>query len=245
MNNAEAKLILQAYRLGGQDAADPQFQEALDQIKRDPELARWFSEQRSFDVRVQAKLKSALTPPAHLKANLLAQGKVIEPVAWWRQPVWVAAAAVFVLMAAVAGFWLKTTKEPQFETFRLSMVNNSRLVPGHIQFMAKDVSQIRQWLGERNNADLDLPTALRDKPTKGCRVVDWQGRKVALICFMLDGQEHVDLFVIDTTRFRDFSPHVRPEFAQIGGLTTASWESQGKTYLLTSTADESVVRKYL
>ncbi len=43
MNNQEAKLILQAYRLGGQDAADPLFQEVLEQLKRDPDLAKWFA----------------------------------------------------------------------------------------------------------------------------------------------------------------------------------------------------------
>src|SRR5258706_136048 len=40
MNNQEAKLILQAYRCGGQDASDPLFAEALEQARRDPELAK-------------------------------------------------------------------------------------------------------------------------------------------------------------------------------------------------------------
>lgn len=246
MNNEEAKLILQAYRLGGQDSADPQFQEALEQLKRDPELAHWFDDQCAFDTHVQVKLKSALQPPAQLKAKLLAQRKVIRPVIWWRQPAWLAAAAVFVLIAVIAGFWLNSATEPQFEAFRQSMVRDSRMMPGHVKFMAKDVGQIQQWLSERGvNANLDLPAALSDKPTKGCRVIDWRGQKVTLICFMLDGKEHVDLFVIDTTQFRDFTPRAAPQFARVDGLTTASWARGGKTYLLTSAADESVLRKYL
>ncbi len=34
------KLILQAYRPGGQDAHDPQFRKVLEQASRDPDLAR-------------------------------------------------------------------------------------------------------------------------------------------------------------------------------------------------------------
>lgn len=246
MKNEEAELILQAYRLGGQDSADPQFQEALEQLKRDPDLARWFDEQRAFDKQVQVKLKSAFQPPAHLKAKLLAQRKLIRPVIWWRQPAWLAAAAAFVLIATIAGLWLNTAHKPRFEAFRQSMVKDSRLMPGHVKFMAKDVGQIQQWLSERGiNANLDLPAALSDKPTEGCRVIDWRGRKVTLICFMLDGKEHVDLFVIDTTGFRDLTPSSAPQFARVDGLTTASWARGAKTYLLISAADETVLRKYL
>jgi hypothetical protein len=249
MNNQEAKLILQAYRLGGQDAADPQFHEALEQFKRDPDLARWFSEERAIETRVQAKLKAAIQPPAHLKASLLAQRKIVRPVVWWRQPAWLAAAAAIVLLAAIAMFWIQPSHEPRFAAFRQAMVQNSMNMTDHVSFMAQDMSQIQQWLKERDiDTNFDLPAALRDKPIQGCRVIDWKGQKVTLICFMhngKDGKEHVDLFVIDRTHFRDLTPSATPQFARADGLTTASWVRGQKTYLLTSTADETVLRKYL
>jgi len=40
MNNQEAKFILAAYRPGGQDASDPLFAEALEQVRRDPDWQR-------------------------------------------------------------------------------------------------------------------------------------------------------------------------------------------------------------
>ena len=71
MNNQEAKLILQAYRPGGQDASDPMFAEALEQCWRDPELQRWFADQCAYDARIQTKLQEAIPIPQDLKASLL------------------------------------------------------------------------------------------------------------------------------------------------------------------------------
>ncbi len=246
MNNQEAQLILQAYRLGGQDAADPQFQEALEQLQRDPDLERWFAQERAIETRIQARLRAAVKPPEHLKANLLAQRKIVRPVVWWRRPAWLAAAAAVALLAAIATSLSRRSSELEFAAFRQAMAQHATRLREHVTFMAHDVSKIQQWLKERNiDANFDLPAALRDTPVQGCRVVDWKGQKVTLICFLLNGKEHVDLFVIDRTQFRDFTPSETPQFARADGLTTASWARGEKTYLLASTADESVIRKWL
>ncbi len=73
MNNQEAKLILQACRPGGQDASDPMFAEALEQVRGDPELQQWFADQCAYDARIGSKLKEAIPIPPDLKASLLAQ----------------------------------------------------------------------------------------------------------------------------------------------------------------------------
>jgi hypothetical protein len=98
MNNEEAKLILQAYRPGGQDANDPRFREALEQAQRDPELARWFTNEQALDSRISGRLKASITPPAHLKASLIAQQKSSAPP-WWQQPV------LRFALAACMAFW--------------------------------------------------------------------------------------------------------------------------------------------
>lgn len=246
MNNQEAKLILQAYRLGGQDAADPQFQEALQQIKHDPDLAQWFAQQRAIETRVQAKLRAALKAPAHLKDSLLAQRKIVRPIAWWRQPAWLAAAAALVLLGAMATIWLRPSKGLEFAAFSQAMAQSARQMTQHVSFEANDLAQIQQWLKDRDiDSNFDLPRALRGQSAGGCRVVDWNGQKVTLICFMLNGKDHVDLFVIDQTRFRDFTPSQTPEFKRVDGLMTATWTSGNKTYMLASSAQDTVIRKYL
>lgn len=246
MNHEEAKFILQAYRLGGQDAADPQFREALEQLKYDPELARWFAEERAIESCIQAKLKAAVRPSSHLKARLLTQRKVIRPVLWWRQPAWLAGAAVVVLVATLAALWIKPWKGLQFPAFRLAMVRSSLNMADHGTQMVHDVSRILGWLKQREvDPHIDLPAPLRNTPIQGCGVVNWRGHKVMLICFKLNGSAYMDLFITDRAHFRGFSPTEAPQFAQADGLTTASWTRGERTYLLASTADESALRKYL
>jgi hypothetical protein len=48
-----------------------QFREALGQARHDPDLARWFDEQRELDNRIGTTLRTALAPPPELKSNLL------------------------------------------------------------------------------------------------------------------------------------------------------------------------------
>src|ERR1700761_3236826 len=111
MTRDEAKLILQSYRPGGQDAGDPQFAEALALAKTDPELAAWFAGQQRFDANVSVGLQQVRVP-ARLKAEILALGKsdaLPEPVsasAWWRHlfswssPVaWAMATVVIILLS--------------------------------------------------------------------------------------------------------------------------------------------------
>jgi hypothetical protein len=86
MNTQQAKFILQAYRPGGQDANDPQFAEALEQVKNDPNLAEWFAAQTAFDGAVAHAL-GTVAPPAQLREMILAGRRVIEPAPWWRRPV--------------------------------------------------------------------------------------------------------------------------------------------------------------
>ncbi len=67
-----AKLTLQTYRPGGQDAHDPQFRKVLEQASRDPELARWLANERAVDFYIAAKLQAAINPPPGLLSELLA-----------------------------------------------------------------------------------------------------------------------------------------------------------------------------
>jgi len=91
MNNQEAKFILAAYRPGGQDASDPLFAEALEQVRRDPELATWFEAEQHFDAAMSEKLKGEPVPP-ELRANILAARKIVRPSHWLRPRAWMAAA---------------------------------------------------------------------------------------------------------------------------------------------------------
>ena len=247
MNNQEAKLILQAYRPGGQDASDPLFTDALQQARRDPELQKWFAEEQAFDACVQARLQQAIEIPFGLKANLLAQRKTVRPKVWWRQPLWLTAAtALLALLATLAVVWLKPSSQPQFADLREVMVQNSLQESGHVTFTAQDLTQVRDWLKTQNVApNFELPAAFHDAMLHGCKVLDWHGHKVTMLCLMPNGGSHVDLFVIDCTRFRDFKPTETAQFAKADGVTTAAWCNGDKTYLVAGNLNESQLRKIL
>ena len=249
MNNQEAKLILQAYRPGGQDAADPLFAEALEQVRRDPELQKWFAKEQTLDQRIQAKLQEAIPVPLGLKANLLAQRKITQAVPWWRQPFWLttaAATAVVLLFATLTLVWMSHSSEPQFAALRETMVQNSRQETGHVALMAQDMTKVRDWLKTQNApTDFELPVSLHDAMLHGCKVLDWHGHKVTMLCLMANGGGHVDLFVVDCTHFRDFTPSMTAQFAKSDGLNTAAWCHGDKTYLIASNLEESQLRKIL
>ena len=246
MNNQEAKLILQAYRLGGQDAADPQFQEALEQLKRDPELADWFAHERIIETHVQAKIKDAVKPPPYLKSQLLALGKTARPAAWWLRPLWLAAAASVVLLGIVATIWSSRSSGQESAAFRQAMVQNAMQTTDHVSFETHDLTKIQQWVEDRGiNTNFDLPAALRGHSIEGCRIVDWRGRKVTMICYVFNGRDHLDLFVFDSTLFGGFTPSQTLKFAHAEGFMTATWTRGHRTYLLATSGGAAVLQKYL
>lgn len=248
MNNEEAQLILRAYRLGGQDASDPLVAEALEQARRDPELQKWFAAEQAIDLRVQTKLRKAVVTPADLKANLLALQRISRPASHWGRAMWLPAAAAIILLVGLAAVWFfpQNKNTAQLDSFRKAMVNYSMREHEHIVYEASDITKIQQWLQARGlKAEFDLPGGLRGKPAEGCRVVDWNGQKAALICYVLPGGNHVDIFVMDHNEFPGLSRSGEPQFAQAGSLMTVSWVKDNQVYLLTGGGDKRVLQKLL
>ena len=235
MNNEEAKLILQAYRPGGQDANDPRFREALEQAQRDPELARWFANEQALDSRISTKVQAAIKPPAHLKSQLLAQRKIVRPVAWWKMPAWqLAAAACLALLITIAAVWLKPARATGFAQYRDEMAEFAGKRLDRLDLMSRDVPEVRRWLAQKeSHGDLVIPAGLDGRPSLGCRLLDWKGHKVSLVCFELENKQVAHLLVVDSAAFKD-APTESPVFNQVGNVATASWSRGGKTYVVAS-----------
>src|SRR6266487_4292933 len=106
MNSRLAKEILLRYRPGTADASDPEFAEALQQAKRDPELGRWFAQHQAFCETIRDRFKQ-LPVPAGLKEDILAGYRPEAIPVWWQQPAFraLAAAASIVLLIGLALFW--------------------------------------------------------------------------------------------------------------------------------------------
>jgi hypothetical protein len=99
MNTNEAKEKLLLYR-DPIDDADPRFQEALAQARRDPELAEWLREQAACYQAIRSKLREA-EPPRDLVENVIRD----RPIPFrrdWTQILKLAAA--IILSAGITAF---------------------------------------------------------------------------------------------------------------------------------------------
>ena len=87
MNSREAKEILSLYRPGSADAQDTAFTEALEVIRTEPDLARWFEIHCANYESIRARLKQIVVPGG-LKEQILAEQKtqIIPMPLWWRRP---------------------------------------------------------------------------------------------------------------------------------------------------------------
>jgi hypothetical protein len=247
MNREEARFILQSCRPGDQDAGDPQFAEALALAKSDLELAAWFAEQQKFDARVRHSIQSLPVPP-DLKAKILAgqnppRQKIIERSApvWWqnlfsfRSPIsWATATAAICLLLGTAVFWKSSVGSTRFADYSAQMVFAAVNDKNHVDIDNSDMKQVVVWLGDHHGENnFVLPVALNgDSGLMGCRVLDWHGQKISMLCYGLKNSGHVDLFVADAKIFTDAPPADQPEFASRSGMPTASWSHDGQVYLL-------------
>jgi hypothetical protein len=243
MKSKDAKKWLEVCRPGGADAPDPQFQDALQQAARDPALAGWFDEQRSFDADF-AKSLGSVPAPADLKDSILAARKVVKPPVWrdWRARAAAVAAAVAVL--ATVGGLLATNRSEPFPAFRATLIEQAWDGQSHLDFESSDVLHIRQWFARQNApSDFQLPKGLRDAHLIGCRLVEADGKHVPMIC-LSDGPKHMHLFVVEGAHFTDLPPRGTPDFQKCGAWKTASWQHGDKTYVLSGMKFQTFVSKF-
>ncbi|HUZ07542.1 MAG TPA: hypothetical protein VMV89_08645, partial [Candidatus Paceibacterota bacterium] len=182
-----------------------------------------------------------------LKAKILAQEnlqlqKTIElpaAVGWrdlfsFHSPTAWAMAAMLLMFLSLAIFWNQSGRPAHFADYSAQMVYAAVNDTNHVDIESSDMKHIVAWLVQHHGESrFTLPVALNGSSgLMGCRVLDWHGRKVSMLCYGLNGSGHVDLFVTEVDIFSDAPPVDRPQFASSDGMPTASWSHDGKTYLM-------------
>lgn len=245
MDSQQAKDILAMYRPGSEDANDPRFAEALEQVKRDPELARWFERQSALDEAIRRKFGEITVPPG-LKTRILAQHATTAPIAWWRTPAWLAGlAAALVLLVVGLGFWLRQQRATGVATYRSEMV---RFVSAfyHPDVSAKSFDELRQAFAKLQwPSDYVVPRALESVRVEGGCALTWRGEKVSLLCLEASGEKDVWLFIAKRAALPDAPQTSAPQIAKVGKLTTATWSQADKIYLLACECDEAELKEHL
>jgi hypothetical protein len=246
MDSHLAKEILLRYRPGTTDASDPEFAEALEQVKRDPELGRWFAQQQEFHITIRERFRQ-LPVPAGLKEDILAQYRPIVIPVWWRQPAIqrLAAAAAIVLLMSVAIFRSQPREGTSFAAFQNRVVRNAQR--GYsMDITTTNLGEIRQYLATQGaHADYVLPAPLEKLPGDGGAVLRWRNKTVSMVCFDLGNHNGLFLFVASRADLPDAPSTSEPQFTNIGKLTAASWSAGNRTYVLAGPGDEQFVRRYL
>jgi len=240
MTNQEAKFTLSAYRANGQDAGDPAFAEALAQAKQDPALGAWLARAQAHDAAVAAKLRE-VAPPAALRAAILAGARASTTQrSWWRQPVWLAAAAAVAMLVSVAAWRFKPVRGETMLEFAVNAVREDFGPHQH----GGEVAGLRAWLGEQHGPlPAVLPAKFAELRSRGCRTLDYKGQDVSLVCFERDGKEyHVLVARLDPAT--DASGTAM-RLIDRGDLVAATWADAKHRYVLVGDAGLAALKQLL
>jgi len=260
MNRDEAKLILEVSRPGDEAAADPQLAAALAVAQADPELGAWLSRERAWDAALRREIR-AVPVPADLKASLLAGSRVVPLPSPESRPlfstrltplVWAMAAAV-VLFIGLASYrslhpaGTSFAQVGQLADFTRDMIAASPVDAHHVDMLNKDFTQVKSWLADHHAlADITLPPAIEKAPgLMGCRSMSWHGQPVSMLCFMMEGTRHVDLFVTPAASIADAPAPGQPVFASVSQNAMAGWRAGDNVYVMAGQVPEDFLRHCL
>jgi hypothetical protein len=247
VNREQAKEILLLYRPGTRDGDDPEVAEAIRFAEQDPELGKWFAQQKEFQSAMRAKFRE-IQAPERLKLALLAQQKIVQPpLQFWERPTLWAAAAIFVALLVLVNFWLRPSIPDRFTHYRETMVNAAVRMYG-MDLETNDPVQLRQFIARKGApADYDLTKGLAMLQLKGGGLLRWRGNPVSMVCFDRGNGSTLFLFVMKRSGLKD-PPPPSAEGAvleTVDGLMTASWTRGEDTYVLAGPQDPDFSKKYL
>lgn len=246
MRRDEARSILRSYDSNGSGAADPQVREALQVLRHDPELSHRFALEQSVDKALAQKFQ-AFPVPADLKDRLLAARKTVPRRTWWQRPALLGVmAASLMLLGALAFILSRASEQSPFSAYHSYIVEAAATLD-HLDIQTSDLTQIRAWLGgHQAPADFTIPGSLNGKARVGCRVFEWNGHRVSLICFEIEDKKVAHLFVLDESFLSTPPTEPVPQFSTSPeGMATASWSDGQRTYVLALRHGEQELKRVL
>lgn len=243
MNIEQAKENLLLYRPGAADADDPQLREAMELANREPELKRWFENHCRFQEAMRVKFRE-IEVPETLKAALLAQHKIVPLQPWWRQPVWLTAAAAMVLFLLWLSFGSGPSVPDHFANYREMMVSFALKNYG-MDWVTNDQTSLRQLLAAKGApANYNVPGGLEKLKLTGGAALTWRNHPVSMVCFDKGNNQMVFLFVMPRAGLKDPPASPEPKLTKISSFMTASWTQGENTYVLAGTQEEGFPKKY-
>jgi len=248
MDNREAKFLLSAYRPRGQDASDPRFSEALEQVRCDPILERWFTESIAFDAAMTEKLRAIEMPP-DLRENILAGVRLSRPLRWSRRFIKWGIAAALISMAILGSLIWHETRPAHLAGWQSQALDVvSSLVRNESSFDAQshNADKLLAWL-RANHAPTaqKLPHNLGKLESIGCKTFSWDGIPVSVICFMRPDGGLIHLVATAAPATTARASKMEPRFVRRGEWTTATWRERDNVYMVAMEGSPDQLRSYL
>jgi len=245
----QARQVLLIHRPWVDDSTVPEVAEALALCRNDAQLREWFETHCATQEAVRDKLRS-IPVPAGLREQILSERIIpVQKSAWRRSPLVGAIAGVIVVLAVILTIqpYLPGPGEDlSLAGYRQRMVRTA-LKSYAMDLETNDLAQVRAYLAQQNApADFELTDALADTELVGCGLLRWQGHPVTMVCFKtgkpLDPPSKSDLFlfVISSRDLQDQNAPAGAELAQVSDMTTASWRTQDKVYVLAGFGETDV-----
>lgn len=250
MNRRQAKEILLLYRPWTADKDDPEIAEALSLAQRDGELGQWFEKHCAVQEALRAKF-GQIAVPEGLKEQILSERKAHTTLKFQRRAVLLAvAAAAVVAFIGVAYSVLRPHQDNSFSNFRNRMAGTVLRGYPNMDMYTNDLVAIHKFLAEKGHGDYTLPAPLARTAGTGCKILNWHGEPVTMVCFnsghnAKPGVPDLFLFVVNRSGIQHAPSADPPRIEPFNRrLTTASWSSGAKTYVLGGLGDEDFIKRY-
>lgn len=231
MDEQKAKYILSGGRPRELDADQEGFHEALGMAEQNPAVREWMEEQQTLTETLNAKLNE-IPVPVGLKDRILAGESVSRTGVHGSRRSILALAAIFVgLLSVMIWQFIPSSlgSEKNFAGLRTDMAQF--LSDGFsLELQSKYLEKLKDHLSEEHQfVDYVVPEQLAGQNSVGCRIIEWQGSQVALICFTVD-RELVHLMVLPKDQLLELPEKLLPR--QAGEWATDGWQDEKNVYLV-------------
>jgi len=190
MDSRKAKEILTPVRQPLDLVGDPLVDRALEQVRRDPELADWWARQQEADA-ILSQMFRAIEIPDNLEARILSSQQPAQPIhessGWWKSFTIPRFAFPLATAAAViVGLWSLQPRPADFAAYRSEMVA-AVSVPYDMDIHAEDFDTLRQAFSKSGwPANYQLTSAVQTMDVEGGLLRTWRGEKVSVLCLEIE-----------------------------------------------------------
>jgi hypothetical protein len=158
-----------------------------------------------------------------------------------------ALAAVLILSGTILATFLveNISRTASFEAYQKANLAMLSAPSGpRLDMVTNDFSRTQQYLASLKAPRVpDLPGALLDLPTAGCKALYWNNQMLSLTCFRLPDGELLHVFVIDKEAFH--SVNVGADFKEMDGWHVKFERFDGMLVMLVSRAPMDEIKKYI